>query len=141
MENRNVEELPKTFNSVKREFEKWFTLYKGKNEITEKEVKDENSGLVIKEEKKYFKTETWAELWLMIKELQEFLYNKESEVIEKLTEKFEEENITSICLPKYGRKVEFDKEASWYFDKEMNKSDWKEFDDKCNKEYLKNRKK
>lgn len=141
MENRNVEELPKTFNSVKREFEKWFTLYKGKNEITEKEVKDENSGLVIKEEKKYFKTETWAELWLMIKELQEFLYNKESEVIEKLTEKFEEENITSICLPKYGRKVEFDKEANWYFDKEMNKSDWKEFDDKCNKEYLKNRKK
>ena len=141
MENRNVEELPKTFNSVKREFEKWFTLYKGKNEITEKEVKDENSGLVIKEEKKYFKTETWAELWLMIKELQEFLYNKESEVIEKLTEKFEEENITSICLPQYGRKVEFDKEASWYFDKEMNKSDWKEFDDKCNKEYLKNRKK
>lgn len=141
MENRNVEELPKTFNSTKREFEKWFTLYKGKNEITEKEVKDETSGLVIKEEKKYFKTETWAELWLMIKELEQFLYNKESEIIEKLTEKFEEEKIDHICLPKYGRKVEFDKEASWYYDKEMNKTDWKEYDDKCNKEYLKNRKK
>ena len=137
--DREVEELPKTFNSTKREFEKWFTIYKGKNEVIEKEVKDTNNGLTITEEKRYYKTETWAELWLMIKELQEFLYKKESEVIEKLSEKFEEENITSICLPKYGRKVEFDKEANWYFDKEMDKSDWKAFDDKCNSEYIKKR--
>lgn len=138
---REVENLPSTFNSVKREFEKWFTLYKGRNEVIEKEVKDENNGLTIKEEKHYFKTETWAELWLMIKELQQFLYNKESEVIEKLSEKFEEEKINKICLPKYGKKVEFDDEAKWYFDKDMNKSDWKEYDDKCNKEFLKKRNK
>lgn len=139
MEERVVEELPKTFNSTKREFEKWFTLYKGKNEIVEKEVKDQNNGLTITEEKRYFKTETWAELWLMIKEFEKFLYEKESEVIEKLSEKFDEEKINYILLPKYGKKVEFDNEANWYYDKEMDKKDWKEFDDKCNAEYLKKR--
>ena len=123
-DGRIIQELPKSFYNAKREFEKAFTfaIAKAKNEDKNKEL------------------DNYAVLFSLIQEFNNFLFKYEEEVSVALKDRMDELNKYKVLLNEYGKKVFYDDEASWLFISDMNKKDWVEFDEKCNKEFLENKK-
>lgn len=119
-DGRIIQELPKSFYGAKREFEKVFTfaIAKAKNEDKNKEL------------------DNYAVLFSLIQEFNNFLFKYEEEVSVALKDRMDELNKYKVLLNEYGKKVFYDDEASWLFINDMNKKDWLEFDEKCNKEFL-----
>ena len=49
----------------------------------------------------------------------------------------DELNEYKVSMSKFGKTLKFDKEVNWFYLSDMNKSEWLEFDKKCNEEFLK----
>lgn len=78
-----------------------------------------------------------ALFWVLMKEFEKFYNENEAMLIESLVAKMEDKGLSQVVLPDYGIKVVWDDEAKWFFQKEMTKEDWAEYDKKCNAELKK----
>ena len=116
-------DIPKTFYSAKREFEKQFNfaLAKSKNDDKEKEL------------------ENYAVLFGLIQEFNNFLSKYEEEITIGIKDRMDELIQYKVYLSEYGKKLEWDEDAKWMYISKMNNKDKQELTEKQNKEFLKNR--
>lgn len=121
---RIIEELPKFFVPTKKEFEK--------NIAHEKAISNN--------ENKKIELEKYSVIFALIQELESFLNKHEENISIHIKELMDELNEYSIVLGKYGKKLEWDENANWFYLSDMNKSDWLHYDKECNEKYLKDRK-
>ena len=125
-DGRFIEELPKNLNVSKKEFERMFNLMISK--IKEKCADDKKSEL-----------EEYAVVFALIQEFYLFLDRYEEQVTVHMKELMDELNEYKVSMSKFGKTLKFDKEVNWFYLSDMNKSEWLEFDKKCNEEFLKKR--
>ena len=117
---RIIEELPKSFYTAKKEFEKVFTFQtsKAKNENKKEELKN------------------YAVLFGLIQEYNAFLSKYEEKIAVHLKDLMDEVKDIKVLLADYGKKLEWDNDAQWLYFSEMENKDWREFDKESNKEFL-----
>lgn len=123
--NRKVKDIPKHFHIAKREFEKllntfWFSR---KKEDGSRNESIENITL----------------LYIMLQEFAKFAEEHQYRIGEELLNKMEENKLSSSLIYDYGKAVDFDKEASWLYIRNIDDKEWYDFDMKSNKEYLEKR--
>lgn len=123
-DGRFIEELPKNFTASKKEFDRMFNFMIAK--IKEKCNDDKKSEL-----------EEYGVLFSLIQEFHLFIDKYEEQVTVHMKDLMDDLNEYKVLIAKYGKKVEFDKEASWFYLDDLSKSDWIDFDKKCNEEFLK----
>ena len=68
------------------------------------------------------------------------VFKYEEEISVALKDRMDDLKKYKVFLSDFEKKVHYDDEASWLFISDMNKKDWLEFDEKCNKEFLENKK-
>ena len=116
-------ELPKTFHSAKREFEKMFNFSVANAKNDDKKVELEN----------------YAVLFALIQEFNSFLAKYEEIVSVGVKERMDELGKKKVFLQNYDRKLEWDSEAQWLYLSEMSQSDKIELTKLQNAEFLKKR--
>ena len=132
LQNREISELPKNFEILKREFQKVRNMYFAKSKVITKKAEEE-----YEKDEYEIPIEAKALFWVLMQEFNSFLTENEATLSEDLVAEMEDKNLKQICLPVYGIKVVWDDEAKWFFQKEMTKEDWLEYDTKCNEEFKK----
>lgn len=135
LQSREIEQLPRNFEVLKKEFQKVKNMYFARNTVTEQVKTEAENGR--DEYKKTLPIEAFALFWVLLQEFEKFLNANEAEIAEKLFGLIKEKGLKQVVLPKYGIKVVFDEEAQWFFQNEMTKEDWAEYDKKCNSNFKK----
>lgn len=125
-DGRCIEELPKNFTASKKEFDKMFNFMIAK--IKEKCKDDKKSEL-----------EEYGVMFALIQEFHLFIDKYEEQISVHMKDLMDDLNKYKVFLARYGKKIEFDKNASWFYIDDLSKSDWLEFDKKSNEEFLKKR--
>ena len=118
-----MNDLPKIFYSVKRDFEKQFNF-------TIARIKDEN---------KEKELENYSVLFGMIQEFNNFLMKFEEEVSVGIKDRMDDLKKYKVFLSNYDKKLEWDDEAKWLYFSDMNSKDKQELTKIQNEEYLKER--
>lgn len=116
-------ELPKTFYSVKREFEKQFNyiIAKSKDDDLDKEL------------------ENYSVIFGLIQEFNNFLSKYEEEVSVSIKDKMDKLGKYKVYLGDFEKKLEWDNDASWMYFSNMNERDKNELTEIQNKEFLQKR--
>ena len=116
-------ELPKTFYSVKREFEKQFNyiIAKSKDDDLDKEL------------------ENYSVIFGLIQEFNNFLSKYEEEVSVSIKDKMDKSGKYKIYLGEFEKKLEWDNDACWLYFSDMNERDKNELTKIQNKEFLQKR--
>lgn len=133
--NREIEDMPKTFEPLKREYQKIYNIYMAhaRKVVKKGELEWESDVTDIE-------VESYALFWQMLQEFYDYLYDKEREIISVMSEKMAELKTNTVMLEKYGIKIVYDSDTSWYFKKDLDSADWKKIDKKDNENYLKKKK-
>lgn len=121
---RKVLNLPENFKPIKIDFEKLLRLYWN----IKKNQGEENTN-----------PETLENLTILYAQITSLLKFFEGHLLitgDKLLEKLNENNTNVVTLPMYGKKLEYDTEASWLFLEDMSQEDWIKFDGEDNEKYL-----
>ena len=134
---RQVSELPRNFNLAKKEFEKCKNIFLASKRKTWKETLEDGVKQVTHEK---INIEDKALLFMLVDEFEKFLFEQDKEICENLKIAMDEENNYRVILGEYGKVVRFDEESCWFYCDDMSEKDWKDYDKKCNEEYLNKKK-
>lgn len=120
-----MKEMPKTFYSAKREFEKAFNfaLTKAKDDDKENELANH------------------AVLFMLIQEFNSFLSKYEEEVSVGIKDRMDSLKKYKVFLADYEKKLEWDDDANWMFVSDMNSKDKTEIIKINNEKFLRKRNK
>lgn len=122
MTNRKIKDLPKHFQKNKVEISRAIRTY-WSNKLNENGQKNETTNNI-------------ALLYIQLEELQSYIETEFCNLGSMLLEKMHEENMNKVILGEFGEVLEYDDEAKWIYRRNLNDSEWKEYDDACNKKYL-----
>lgn len=126
--NRVVQEMPRNFDVLKRDFIKTKNLFLARSQEIVQEFNEETAQDEIKETP----TRAYALLWALKQELDGFFYNQEAEMVEKMKEDYDENNVDKYIFPEYNKVIYFDDDAQFYFQRGLNQREWQEYDFVCN---------
>ena len=120
---RTVKDLPKTFHPVKVEFERLLNLFWSTK---------------LKDGKRNETKENLTLLYVLAQEYQKFVELQVCALGDKVLEAMHESSVYKVFLYDFGKKLFWDDEARWLFLDDLNSDEWRDYDSKCNKEYLEN---
>jgi len=120
---RKTKDLPKHFQKAKVEFDKLLNTFWFTRQIDGK--RDESK-------------ENLALLYSLIEEYNAFVQKHFFLIGEKLLETLEKDKIAYNY--DYNIAIEYDSEAKWLFKREITAQEWREYDAKCNEDFLKGKK-
>ena len=126
---RKFESLPKNMEVVKREFTKVKNMFFARSKVI-----DEKADRNWKNDTYKIEKEAFGLFWLLIQEFNAFMIGEEKEITEKILEVMSD---NKLYLYKYNIKIIYDEEARWFRSEEITESEWRDFDKKCNAEFLK----
>lgn len=127
---REISPLPRNMEVVKRDFQKVRNMFFARNKVVTEKAEYE-----FEMDKKEVPVEAKALFWVLMQEFEKYLNEQEASVTEELYAYLEDKEKKEIPLYEYGIKVVFDDEAKWFFQKELTKKDWAEYDKACNKKF------
>lgn len=127
---REVSPLPRNMEVVKRDFQKVRNMFFARSKVVTEKAEYE-----FEMDKKEVPVEAKALFWVLMQEFEKYLNEQEASVTEELYAYLEDKEKKEILLYEYGIKVVFDDEAKWFFQKELTKEDWAEYDKACNKKF------
>lgn len=128
------EELPKTLNTTKKEFEKIKNFYFAKSKEKISFEKDDDS-------KELKELEDFCVFFGLLQEFYTYLMKHEEEISIHIKDLMDNLNKHTVYLSKYGKCLEWDEEARWFYFRDMNSKDVYLSMKENNEEFLKNRKK
>jgi hypothetical protein len=120
---RKVKDLPLHFQKGKLEFDKLIRIF-WSNKLDSNGRPDETP-------------ENIALLYILMVENVKYMENHLTAIGDRVLAKMEQVGKDKILLPEYGQKLFFDKEAQWLYAEPITDVEWKEYDEQCNKDFLK----
>lgn len=127
---REISPIPKNMEVVKRDFQKVKNMFFARNHVVTEKAEYE-----FEKDKTEIPLEAKALFWVLIQDFENFINEHEASLTEDIFAQLENQEKKEIPLYEYGIKVVYDDEAKWFFQKELTKEDWAEYDKACNKKF------
>lgn len=133
-----MKELPKLFQLTKNQFHKSKMVYLNQHVKTKKhEVTNQFNSKVEIVEEKYYEAQDTAEYLYIMQDMLEYCLNEMESAKKLLVETFNKNNVSTVYMTDYDKKVFIDKETKEVVFEPLNEKDKKRIMKNSNIEYLK----